>query len=371
MLKRLYIDNFRCLVNFELSFDSINLLLGGNGAGKSTIFEVLWRLQSFIRGSKADSIFVPTQCTRWQTSPIQSFELEIEGNGGNYKYELAIWHDREKYRCRVQYERLWFNNQQLLACDRSGKVEIYRDDRSKNAEYLLDLSQSILPLLMAEDHNTKLTWFKQRIERLMIIQVNPSGMIDSSNSVEMLLNFNMSNYASWYRYLSQDQSNIFEIRDKLKEVLEGFDSFKFVDFGSQNYVLKVNFLEDSNTKKHEYQLGELSDGQRTLIALYTLICSTQSKDYTLCIDEPENFLALPEIQPWLHLLYDLCSEKKLQTLLISHHPVPINYLASSVGYWFTRQANTPVRVKKIGQDDNDTGLPISELVERGWLYDPV
>jgi hypothetical protein len=106
--------------------------------------------------------------------------------------------------------------------------------------------------------------------------------------------------------------------------------------------------------------------------LYTLIYCTQSEDYTLCIDEPENFLALPEIQPWLLQLYDSCDEGKLQTLLISHHPVLINYLlASPIGYWFERQSNTPVRVKKISNKEADnSGLAISELIERGWLYDP-
>jgi AAA15 family ATPase/GTPase len=48
MLKRIYIDNFRCLVNFELNFDSINLFLGGNGSGKSTVFEALRKLQSLL-----------------------------------------------------------------------------------------------------------------------------------------------------------------------------------------------------------------------------------------------------------------------------------------------------------------------------------
>jgi len=118
-----------------------------------------------------------------------------------------------------------------------------------------------------------------------------------------------------------------------------------------------------------YRFGELSDGQRVLIALYTLIYCTQSEDYTLCIDEPENFLALPEIQPWLMQLYDFCSEGKTQALLISHHPILIDYLlASPVGYWFDRQQNSPVRVKRIS-NDNDTGLPISELVARGWIHE--
>jgi AAA15 family ATPase/GTPase len=105
-----------------------------------------------------------------------------------------------------------------------------------------------------------------------------------------------------------------------------------------------------------------------LIALYTLIYYTRFEDYTLCIDEPENFLALPEIQPWLRTLYDFCSDGELQSLLISHHPELIDYLASSVGHWFDHQSNAPVRVKRI-TDDKDTGLPISELVARGWLHD--
>jgi len=44
MLKRLYVDNFRCLVNFELRLDRVNLLLGENGTGKTSVFDVLYRL---------------------------------------------------------------------------------------------------------------------------------------------------------------------------------------------------------------------------------------------------------------------------------------------------------------------------------------
>jgi hypothetical protein len=83
-------------------------------------------------------------------------------------------------------------------------------------------------------------------------------------------------------------------------------------------------------------------------------------------------LALPEIQPWLRQLYEFCDEQKLQALLISHHPALIDYLLlSPIGYWFERQTNSPVRVKKISNKEaENTGLPISELIARGWLYDP-
>jgi hypothetical protein len=91
--------------------------------------------------------------------------------------------------------------------------------------------------------------------------------------------------------------------------------------------------------------------------------------YTLCLDEPENFVALPEIQPWLTALYDHCEAGNMQALLISHHPELINYLlASPIGIWFDRQANRPTRTKRIAVNNGD-GLPASELVARGWILD--
>ncbi|MCF2149655.1 ATP-binding protein [Desmonostoc muscorum LEGE 12446] len=371
MLKRIYIDNFRGLVNFEMNFDSINLFLGGNGTGKSTVFEVLRRIQLFVSGvAKVEGLFPIFDCTRWQTLPIQRFEIEIDGNDGNYKYELAIEHNLEDR--HVQYERLWFDNQPLLKFER-GEVQIFSDNNSVGPKYPFNWSQSILPLLLANNEMTKLTWFKQRMERFIIVQIIPSLIINGSEKEEVQLSHKMENFISWYRYISHDQGKVAELINVLKDVLDGFVSFKFAQFGVGYTTLKLRFASVVNPKNIiDYYFNELSDGQKVLIALYTLVYCTQSEDYTLCIDEPENFLALPEIQPWLVQLYDFCSEQKIQALLISHHPELINYLlASPIGYWFERQSNAPVRVKKISNEvAENTGLPISELIARGWLYEP-
>lgn len=69
MLKRIYIDNFQCLVNFELNFDSINLFLGGNGSGKSTVFEVLRKIQTFVKGN---SDFTFHRLPSWSSKVILS-----------------------------------------------------------------------------------------------------------------------------------------------------------------------------------------------------------------------------------------------------------------------------------------------------------
>ncbi len=208
------------------------------------------------------------------------------------------------------------------------------------------------------------------MSRFIIVRVMPSLMIDESNLEEISLTSQMENYVSWYRYLSEDQGKVAEVGNILREVIDGFKNFKFERVSEQSLVLKLRFSSGTDsTKVIDYRFGELSDGQKTLVALYTLIHGTKSEDYTLCIDEPENFLALPEIQPWLAQLYDLCSDGELQALLISHHPELINYLlASPIGYWFERQSNAPVRVKRIGSEiSNDSALPVSELIARGWL----
>ena len=41
MITRLFVNNFKTLVNFELPLDPMNLLLGANGSGKSTVFEAI------------------------------------------------------------------------------------------------------------------------------------------------------------------------------------------------------------------------------------------------------------------------------------------------------------------------------------------
>jgi len=216
-------------------------------------------------------------------------------------------------------------------------------------------------------NNMRLTWFKERLERLIVVQVMPQMIVDVSQAEENNLTKRMENFVSWYRHLSENQGKAIEITKVLQEILDGFDYFRFEKVGQQQRLLKLSFAK-TGSHSIEYTFSELSDGQRALIALYTLIYATRNEDYTLCIDEPENFLALPEIQPWLTQLYDFCNDNDVQALLISHHPELIDYLALSAGCWFDREGSTPVRTKRI-TDDGNTGLPISELIARGWLHE--
>jgi predicted ATPase len=64
MLSRLYANNFRTLVNFEVKFDRLNLLLGPNGSGKSSVFDLLRKLRAFIGGEgQLSEVFPSSELT--------------------------------------------------------------------------------------------------------------------------------------------------------------------------------------------------------------------------------------------------------------------------------------------------------------------
>ncbi|MEG3975864.1 AAA family ATPase [Microcoleus sp. herbarium8] len=322
MLKRIYVNNFRCLVNFELTVDSLNLFLGSNGSGKTTVFEVLRKLQKFILGDQAfqqdykvSDLFASKDLTRWQKSNIQKFELDIEGNGGIYKYTLEIEHQGDYAPPRMGLESLTFDGRPLFkfwvdAGDRGmpvGQARLYNDDPDREGAFLpfFDWSRSGIGFIYERPDNLKLTWFKKRISNFFIVQINPYIMESESLKEESSPNWDMSNYAAWYSYLSQEsQGKILKLTLELQKIIQGFDSFQNSKSGDVR-ILSASFTRPS---KAAYRLNELSHGQKALIALYTLIYCSPDDNFTLCIDEPENFLALPEIKPWWGRVMDYCLE---------------------------------------------------------------
>lgn len=371
MLKRIYIDNYKSLVNFEMQFDNISLFVGENGSGKSTVFQVLRKLQDFINGYHlVTALFHADSLTRWQNSSLQTFEMDIEQRAGICRYELAIEHDKMSAKARVKHERLSLNGSPLLRFE-LGEVQLYRDDSSAGATFSYDWSRSVLPSIPTRRDNTHLSQFKTWVnDHLIITHPIPLVMDEGSSGGVQQPSARMENFVAWYDHLRDDGAFQMALSEELKAVLPGFSHINMDKVGEERRVLRVNFFKAEGKDTIGYKFSELSDGQRMLIVLYTLLHATKPRDeqkYLLCIDEPENFVALPEIQPWLRMLYDRCVEEELQAVVISQHPEFINYLlATPNGYWFERGNNQPTRIRGIQFEDQD-GVSIAELVERNWI----
>jgi len=366
MLKKLYINNYRCLVNFEIEFDDMTLLLGTNGTGKTSIFDILHKIrQLIIENKKAGELFTSDDLTVWQKSNEQVFELSVIGNEGEYNYKLIIEHNPELNKQRIESEILKYNGKPIYK-SLQGEVHLYHDDFSEGPVYSFDSTMSGLSTILPRHDNKKLSWFKDWIDKLFIINLQPYNIKSVTEEEERIIDRGGINFSSWFRYISQEHQNkLFDLYKHLRETIPGFDSFKFETAGKHK-ILNVGFRKSDNDSDVKYfDFERLSDGQKVLIILHTFLISLRDLGYTLMLDEPENYLALAEIQPWLIELFDICGERIPQVILISHHPEMIDYLGVDHSRLIDREPLNPTRVKQI-KVNIENGLKLSEFIARGW-----
>jgi energy-coupling factor transporter ATP-binding protein EcfA2 len=370
MIKRMYADNFKCLVNLTCKFKSITLLLGPNGTGKSAVFDVLRKVRAFATGKAPVALFDEATLTKWQRSDLQTFELEVEGNRGVYGYRLEVEHELGQDKQRVKLESVTYDGQPLYAA-RLGEVQFYRDDHSPGPTFGGDWSQSGLPFLGERRDNTKVTWFKKWLkEKLLCLQMEPSRMAEMWPTEETELNRGCENFVGWYRQLIQSEPGaMIDLFEALKGLYgESFTLELKQEGGTVRHLYAVLGVGQEAGEPSNIRLGfeQLSDGERALVVLYTLLHLIRDPDVTLGLDEPDNYAALAEIQPWLAALSARVEEARSQALLISHHPELINYLAPSCGIVFDRPNHGPTVAREFPAGSQEGGLPASELVARGW-----
>lgn len=95
MITRLYVNNFRCLVNFKAEFDSFAVLCGPNGAGKSSVFDALRLMRNLgtgeaMLGGTGEQDVPRLEFTDWLESTVEEFELGLSVDGHAFDYVLHV-----------------------------------------------------------------------------------------------------------------------------------------------------------------------------------------------------------------------------------------------------------------------------------------
>src|SRR5208282_3182574 len=114
MIRRIYIHNFRCLENFELPIGKLSsaLLIGRNGAGKTTVGMALEVLQRIARGTnRVGDLVRPKDLTRQRSEIPVRFEIEVELAAKIYTYVVAFEFPSGFRELRVSEERLTVDGQ--------------------------------------------------------------------------------------------------------------------------------------------------------------------------------------------------------------------------------------------------------------------
>lgn len=373
MIRRLYVNNYKCLVNFELQLRELSLLLGPSGVGKTAVFDIMFALRRLLSGdarvTDAD-VFPARTLTRWQDHNVQVFEIEVHLGSEQLTYRLEVEHERASRRARISHEKLAACGSPLFESVQ-GLVHLYRDDHSAGPRYQTDWSESSLARVAPTGHNTRLTAFLDYMRKVLVCGLSPPAFVTESDTESPLLARDASNFTDWFRHALQEHPDLFPaFTNTLKQVIgAGMQGIRLEKVGSEARALMIAFAghDGSDSRgSHELRFGEMSDGQRALIALYGLIHLTRDQGYTLFLDEPDNYVALPELQPWLMRLEDVCGEVVPQAVIASHHPELIDYLGSENGVLLRREVPGVVTTRRPEVGAGDAGLKLSELIARGW-----
>ena len=127
MITRLYVNNFRCLVNFKAEFDSFAVLCGPNGAGKSSVFDALRLLRNLgtgdaLLGGTGEQDLAGLEFTKWLDSTVQEFELGLSVDGRLFEYVIHLEQTADFETPRVIHEKALCDGQPLFEARCGGRA---------------------------------------------------------------------------------------------------------------------------------------------------------------------------------------------------------------------------------------------------------
>lgn len=371
MLKRLRIDNFKCLDGFELELTGHALLMGLNGSGKSTVVEVLDRLgRFFVGGEKAGACFPGSTRTQWKVdSRKQTFDLQFEAFGRLIDVSLTVDQREQDGQIIVAQESVTSPG---FVLDRNEtQVRISFEQQKFNSLVMHD--RSAVPLL----DNTELRLLVnsgeilQAVSSILSYRLDPASM-SALQSADTGLQFDGRNFVGWLLWMKnhpQHRRRVEAIERRIAEILPTFQGFEFEPEGDR-FRLFTRWCRPNQAlhpmQRHDF--SALSDGQRLIIALAAIVEVALLRDAdpryatTLVLDEPDNYVALQEIQLFFLSLMDA---PRVQLIVVSHHPEVIDLMAKDHGYVFSREDDLGCVTVKRWRAPAGTMLTPSALVARG------
>ena len=344
MITRIYIDNFRCFVNFEWKPGKLALLLGDNGAGKTSLLDVLWRLRRFVLEERdARELFVSQDLTAWETRTDQTFEVDVALAGAVLRYRLVLRH--EKKATLVTHESL-HEDATPVATLTDGELHFHKAS-SEPLTMKWRPIRSALPVVIGAADDGPAQAFADFMHNLWLVAPDPRAMVSPRDTSQDKLHTDCSNFAPWLRTVTAESpEEVTRARQALLPIM-GLRSLQT----PRSLARLVAGFEVADVK-YSLDFDQLSDGQRQLITLYVLRHVVCLPGRLVIFDEPDNYVALREIQPWLTEIIDLAlSPEGPQVWLVSHHPEVLNQLAREYGHQLVRPNSGPVRIETFPEPD--------------------
>lgn len=310
-IKKLHINNFKSLVDFELNApSSLSVFVGPNAAGKSNIFEALEFLdfQSKMNSNAVFDLF-------GGTDKVLNFNLKSK----KISYELEEQTDEEIITTLYSFQK---NITPDIAFQHKNHVSLFNTF-----------------------HFSRIFIGKQDLKK---IKTNGNQKLTiSADNLEKVLKRLLINEV---------------VKEELLEWLQVFiPEFENIQVHSDNISGSDTLLiKEKHSKKH-FDKTLISDGTYNILALLTAVYQSESPQF-LCIEEPENGLNPYVIKTLIEFFRNICEEKGHLIWLTTHSPTLVNALKTEEIVLVDKQQGV-TKIKQFNNDFNIYNLTLDEA----WL----
>jgi predicted ATPase len=344
-----------------MKFDTLEVLCGANGTGKSSVFDAIKFItdlaagRCFLGGQSGDSnnrIVTKLEFNHWLNNTTQEFELEMEADNHAFKYIIHI-EQIQPHEPRIVKEAAF--------CD---KKELYKRDINGvhfegNRGFPLDWRQAALASIQPVPERKEIEILQKALSSLLIVRPNVRSMECESKEESSFPNSDFSNVTSWYRHLAQDQEYTDLLRGSLQSVWPDMKFLRLADAGMSFKFMELHF------EGEVVPFSCLSDGEKMLVSLYMIHAALAKGNISsVFIDEPDNYVSLQELQPWLFSMSEITDDRH-QTILISHNAEILDSNPSQGIVFWRDNHKSPTR---IGPLNIPKGMSARDALVRGWVH---
>lgn len=298
MLERLYVHNYRCLENFEFNPGAASsvLLIGKNGAGKSTVRDALAVMQAIGLGEgQVKNLAKPSDFTRGHSDVPMRFELTLKLGGKRYHYALALELPPAAHQLRVLSESLSIDGAEVYTRQHA-EVQVKRPvSANGNGQFSMDWHIVALTVIQDRGASSLLQPLRDWLSRIVLLSPLPPLMVSETTAEPGPLQISGSNLVDWLSTLLESHPAVYAtVIEQLQKVMPDVALFRFEKLGRDSRALMVQFKSGGASDEQSFE--RLSDGEKCFFLSAVLLAANRWTGPIFAFwDEPDNYLATHEV----------------------------------------------------------------------------
>lgn len=333
MLKKLYVDNFKALNNFEISFNPVTLIIGANAAGKSTILNAI----VFLKYCCTDSVnsfmgnhrlSVDDLCSKFSDKRTISLSAHFDFAGKEVIWEIKFSAIKEKKSIQLRSDVVKCGGKTLLHYSSLRSEKSYRIDEIDGSEKEImrgNYKYSIISTIDSSDSEIYPTLclikdFFVATEPFDLL--SPKDMRDSARGNVSSIGRYGEKLAAFIKNLNDAEKH--DLVETVQSVFPNVSDIKATVSGRPGWA-HIEVDETYDNKNISVSSRNISDGIIRMIAFFTMKYHKNSGGVSL-LDEIENGINSEIMEPLFKAFQKNSMDNKQQFIATTHNTVLLDFI---------------------------------------------